>query len=396
MPGARTGVQQGRPGRTGKAMKGKSAGPKSANPQPANPQLAGPPPGRSPSGGARKHAASLATVARDAGVSVATVSRIVNGKIGRASAETIARVEEAIARLSYRPNSVGRALRHRASRVVAMLAPNLDNPAMAAIAVSVESALRDAGFVMILCDTHDRAELQDDYLRAMRDQLVAGYVMVSAVSSKGLEETLKRGDPTVFVARRNPLGGGAYVGIDNRQAGADVADYLLGCGIERPAVLMAQQNASSTSERAAGFIERLVARGVPDDAIRRAIGPGLSHIEIGYAAAGMLVREGGWPRGALCVSDMIAYGAYRLAVEHGVQIPQRCRLVGVDGNAINTWIAPWLTSIRIPYESFGGHVVAQLQSLWSGVSTSEVHVAHEAPSTWSQPGAPARPVAGSG
>lgn len=391
MPGVCTGGPQGRPGRTGKAMKGKSASPQSASPQPASPQ-----PGRSPSGGARKHAASLATVARDAGVSVATVSRIVNGKIGRASAETIARVEEAIARLSYRPNSVGRALRHRASRVVAMLAPNLDNPAMAAIAVSVESALRDAGYVMILCDTHDRAELQDDYLRAMRDQLVAGYVMVSAVRSKGLEETLKRGDPTVFVARRNPLGGGAYVGIDNRQAGADVADFLLGCGIERPAVLMAQQNASSTSERAAGFIERLVARGVPNDAIRRAIGPGLSHIEIGYAAAGMLVREGGWPRGALCVSDMIAYGAYRLAVEHGVPIPQRCRLVGVDGNAINAWIAPWLTSIRIPYESFGGHVVAQLQSLWSGVATSEVHVAHEAPSAWSNPGAPARPATGAG
>jgi LacI family transcriptional regulator len=351
-------------------------------------------PARPPSGASRKHAASLATVARDAGVSVATVSRIVNGKTGRASTETIARVEEAIARLSYRPNSVGRALRHRASRVVAMLAPNLDNPAMAAIAVSVESALRDAGFVMILCDTHDRAELQDDYLRAMRDQLVAGYVMVSAVRSKGLEETLKRGDPMVFVARRNPLGGGAYVGIDNRKAGADVADFLLGCGIESPAVLMAQQNVSSTAERAAGFIERLVARGVPDDAIRRAIGPGLSHIEIGYAAAGMLVREGGWPRGALCVSDMIAYGAYRLAVEHGVPIPQRCRLVGIDGNAINAWIAPWLTSIRIPYESFGRHVVEQLQSLWSGAATSEVHVPHEVPATWAQPDAPTRPAAG--
>lgn len=386
MPGFCPGWPPGRPGRTDKAMTGTSARSQSANPQP----------GKSPSGGARKHAASLATVARDAGVSVATVSRIVNGKTGRASAETIARVEEAIARLSYRPNSVGRALRHRASRVVAMLAPNLDNPAMAAIAVSVESALRDAGFVMILCDTHDRSELQDDYLRAMRDQLVAGYVMVSAVRSRGLEETLRRGDPTVFVARRNPLGGGAYVGIDNRRAGADVADFLLACGIERPAVLMAQQNASSTSERAAGFVERLLARGVPDDAIRRAIGPGLSHIEIGYAAAGMLVRDGGWPRGALCVSDMIAYGAYRLAVEHGVPIPQRCRLVGVDGNAINAWIAPWLTSIRIPYESFGQPVVAQLQSLWSGVSTSEVHVAHEVPSAWSLPGVPARPAAGAG
>lgn len=320
--------------------------------------------------------ASLATVARDAGVSVATVSRIVNGKSGRASTETVARVEAAILRLGYHPNPVGRALRRRASRVVAMLAPNLDNPAMAAIAVSTEAALRDAGYVMILCDTHDRPELQDDYLQAMRGQFVAGYVMVSAVRSRGLKETIGRGDPMVFVARRNPFGGGAYVGIDNMAAGADAADFLLARGIDRPAVLMAAQNASSTVERATGFVERLVQRGVPAGAIGRASAPGLSHIEIGYAAAQALVREEGWPPGLFCVSDLIAYGAYRLATESGLRIPESCVLVGVDGNAINAWIAPWLESIRIPYESFGRHVVDQLHLLWSGAVTAEVYVPH--------------------
>lgn len=320
---------------------------------------------------------SLATVAQETGVSVATVSRIVNGKNGRASADTVARVEEAIARLGYRPNPVGRALKRRASRVVAMLAPNLDNPAMAAIAVSTEAALRDAGYVMILCDTHDRADLQDDYLQAMRDQFVAGYVMVSAVASAGLADVLARGDPVVFVARRNPLGGGAYVGIDNRQAGADAADHLLAQGIRRPAVLMATQNASSTAERAEGFIRQLVAHGVPEAEIRQASAPGLSHIEIGYAAAKSLEESFGWPDGALCVSDMIAYGAYRRATESGIAIPERCALVGIDGNAINFWIAPWLTSIRIPYESFGRHIVAQLASAWGGSATVDINVAHE-------------------
>ena len=326
--------------------------------------------------GAHHGTASLTTVAKETGVSVSTVSRIVNGKIGRASPETVARVEEAISRLGYRPNPVGRALRRRASRVVAMLAPNLDNPAMAAIAVSTEAALRDAGYVMILCDTHDRAELQDDYLRAMRGQFVAGYVMVSAVRSKGLEETIGRGDPMVFVARRNPLGGGAYVGIDNRAAGAEAADFLLGCGIDRPAVLMAAQNASSTAERAAGFAERLVARGVAPDDILHASASGLSHIEVGYAAARSMVVADGWRRGVFCVSDMIAYGAYRLARESGVAVPDACRLVGVDGNALNEWIAPWLTSIRIPYESFGKHVVEHLRSLWAGTELGEVHIPH--------------------
>ncbi|MDP3408809.1 LacI family DNA-binding transcriptional regulator [Bosea sp. (in: a-proteobacteria)] len=321
-------------------------------------------------------AASLATVAREAGVSVATVSRIVNGKRGRASAQTILRVEDAIARLGYRPNPVGRALKRRASRVIAMLAPNLDNPAMAAIAVSTEAALRRAGYVTILCDTHDRPDLQDEYLEAMRSQFVAGYVMVSAVKSRGLQKAAQRGDPMVFVARRSPFGGGAFVGIDDRGAGADAADYLLARGIDRPAVLMAAQNASSTAERAAGFITRLQERGIPLTAIRQASAEGLNHIEIGYAAATTLVAGQGWPAGIFCVSDLIAYGAYRLAREGDIAVPHRCALVGVDGNALNAWLAPWLTSIRIPYEQYGGHIVSQLRLLWGGETGAHIHVGH--------------------
>lgn len=324
----------------------------------------------------KRPAASLATVAREAGVSMATVSRIVNGEPGRASAETVVRVKAAVTALGYQPNHVGRALRRRESRVVAMLAPNLDNPAMAAIAVSTEAALRAAGYVMILCDTHDRADLQDEYLRAMRSQLVQGYVMVSTVKSPELDHAQARGEALVFVSRRSPDGAGAYVGIDNRAAGADAADHFLARGIDRPAVLVASQNASSTAERAAGFVERLVARGVPASEIRRATAPGLPHLEIGYEAARRLVAEGGWPRGLLCVSDMMAYGVYRLAVETDVSIPRDCMLVGVDGNPLNDWIAPWLTSVHIPYAEFGEKVVTQLRSLWGGAPAGDILLPH--------------------
>src|SRR5919107_237994 len=159
---------------------------------------------------------SLATVAAQAGVSIATVSRIVNGETRRASAETVERVQKLVATLGYRPNHVGRTLRRRESRVVAMLSPNLDNPAMAAIAASVETALRSAGYVMILCDTHDRPDLQDEYLHVMRSQVVQGYIVVNPVRSPALSASVVRGDPIVFVGRRNPNGWGSFVGIDNR------------------------------------------------------------------------------------------------------------------------------------------------------------------------------------
>lgn len=324
----------------------------------------------------RQEPVSLATVAAHAGVSIATVSRIVNGETRRASAETVERVQKVVAALGYQPNYVGRTLRRRESRIVAMLSPNLDNPAMAAIAASVETALRSAGYVMILCDTHDRAELQDEYLQAMRSQVVQGYVVVNAVRSEALSVSVARGDPIVFVGRRNPDGGGSFVGIDNRRAGADAADHLWAQGIRNFAAIYPTQGSSVSHDRVGGFITRLAKLGLPQKAIRRAEAPGLTHMEVGYAAAQRLVNGQPWPQGLFCPSDLMAYGAYRLATETGVRIPEECRIVGVDDNKLNTWIAPWLTSVHIPYADFGAKVLDQLQALWAGEKPSEQLLPH--------------------
>ncbi len=320
--------------------------------------------------------ASLATIAAEAGVSMSTVSRIVNGETGRASAETVERVRNAIAAVGYRPNHLGRALRRGESQVVAMLSANLDNPAMAAIASSTEAALREAGYVMILCDTHDRADLQDEYLQAMRAQAVQGYVLVSSVPSPGLAEFIASGAPIVFVGRRSAEGGGPYVGIDNRQAGADAADYLWSRGVVEPAVLYPAQGSTATRDRVAGFCGRLAALGVPAARIRRAEAPGLSHLDVGYRAARDLVEGTGWPKGLMCVSDQVAYGAYRLAHETGARVPQDCILVSIDGSALNRWLAPWLVSVQVPYDAFGARIVERLSELWAGRPAADCVLPH--------------------
>ncbi|MCB8822042.1 LacI family DNA-binding transcriptional regulator [Microvirga rosea] len=324
-----------------------------------------------------KEPVSLATVAAQAGVSIATVSRIVNGETRRASPETVERVQKLISTLGYRPNHVGRTLRRRESRIVAMLSPNLDNPAMAGIAASVETALRSAGYVMILCDTHDRADLQDEYLHAMRSQVVQGYVVVNAVQSDGLSAAVARGDPIVFVGRRNPDGGGSFVGIDNWRAGIDAADHLWSRGFRELAVTYPLQGSSATRDRVGGFIARLEQLGLTRNAVRQAGASGLSHLEVGYAAAKSLVDGRPWPQALFCPSDLMAYGAYRLASEHQVQVPKECSIIGVDDNTLNAWIAPWLTSVRIPYGDFGDRVVEQLQVLWAGEPGSEQLLPHE-------------------
>lgn len=321
-------------------------------------------------------APSLSDVARAAGVSAATVSRIANGDLGRASPLTVARVQEAITRLGYRPNHAGRSLRRRESQIVAMLSPNLDNPAMAAIAASTEKALRDAGYVMVLCDTHDRPELQDEYLEAMRAQLARGYILVSAVPSAGLQAAMARGEAIVCVNRRNPLGPSPFVGIDNRQAGADVAAELHRLGIGDLALIHPRAMSSTIAERVEGFLRHCAALGIARSRIPMAAGEGPDHLSMGYAAIRTLVAAHGWPGGLFCPSDLMAYAAYRFAHETGRAVPEETRIVGIDNNVFNRWIAPWLISVDIPYRDYGAVVVEQLLAFWRGDNPSDRILPH--------------------
>ncbi|HXP95699.1 MAG TPA: substrate-binding domain-containing protein, partial [Telmatospirillum sp.] len=237
--------------------------------------------------------------------------------------------------------------------------------------------LRAAGYVMFLCDTHDRPDLQDDYLYAMRSQGVQGYVLVSCVPSPGLKEFADAGAPMVFVSRRNPCGVGAFVGIDNIKAGADAADYLWSCGMTEAAVLHPSHDSSVTRDRVSGFCDRLRTLGLSPDKIFDATAPGLSHKDIGYEAARTLAAERYWPRAMMCVSDQIAYGAHRCARENGVSIPDDCALVSIDGNALNAWLAPWLASVRVPHGDYGRQIVELLISIWGGAEPSERILPHQ-------------------
>lgn len=314
---------------------------------------------------------SLSTVASLAGVSISTVSRIVNGETKRASAATVERVLAAIDATGYRTNPLGRALRRRETQVVVVLAANLDNPVMATIAASTEAALREAGYVMTLCDTHDQPDLQDEYLSAMRTQMVRGYVLIAAVRSPGLAELTATDAPIVFVNRRNPHGSGLFVGIDDRAAGVACADRLIAQGCRRVAVIAPRHRSSASTDRVAGFLSRLGDCGFAPENIRLTAGDGRSHLDVGYDAAARIFADDFRPDAILCVSDQIAYGAHRRALEFGVRVPEACTLLSIDGSPLNAWVAPWLTSIVIPYRRYGAEIVAGLSSIWTGSATQD-------------------------
>ncbi len=311
-----------------------------------------------------KGSVSIAEVAARAGVSIATVSRVINGISSKFSPATQDRVMQAVASLGYRPTVAGRSLRSGQSRLVAVLASNLTNPSMAAIAAAAEVALRKAGYVMVLCDTHDQPELQDEYLLEMSSHYARGLVLLGAVESPELSRLAKRPGRLVFVNRRSPvpLSKSRFVGIDNLSAVQTVAKWMTEHGPGKLALLHGDVRSSATRERVDGFLEacRALNRPLERSSIRTV--PGLSHLEIGFEGMRHLMALKKAPVAVFCTSDLIAYGAHRCLREHYPQLLDKVRLVGFDHSPLNSWVAPWLKGIRVPYGEYGEAIVRALDA----------------------------------
>jgi LacI family transcriptional regulator len=252
---------------------------------------------------------------------------------------------------------------------------------MAAIAAAAEVALREAGTIMVLCDTHDTAALQDEYLLEMRAQLAQAIVLLGAVPSSKLAAFRAAGEPLVFVNRHCPGDeAGPFVGIDNRAAGRAVAELFIARGLARgPASLAAihgSLTSSATADRVSGFSARLAQHGAALGAGGLATVDSPDHLAIGYQAMARLLAGRRRLRGVFCASDLIAYGAARCARERGLAVPDDVLIVGFDDNPLNDWVAPWLTSMRVPYERYGAAIVEALRSIDAGGPPASIILPH--------------------
>jgi LacI family transcriptional regulator len=307
--------------------------------------------------------ARIEDVARRAGVSIATVSRVLNSQPNRASAATAERVRAAAAALSYRPAHAGRALRLQQTRLIALLVPDTTNAFYAAIAKSIEASLTAQNYAMILCNTAEDPELQDAYLAEMQAHHVRGVALLGAVPSPGLDAAIRAGLPVAFVNRRSPIGGGIFVGIDNEAAGRAVADHFVAHGFSDCAVIHGPLNSSASRGRFEGYCERLQERGIvlPAD---RILGAALT-MSSGYEMARRLLQPPSFPRAIFCGNDQIAYGVFRRCRELALCVPSEIALFGFDDNPLNEWLAPWLSTVHVPHDQFGPAVSRALNQLWS-------------------------------
>ncbi|WP_444544029.1 LacI family DNA-binding transcriptional regulator [Planomonospora parontospora] len=285
---------------------------------------------------------SLRDVADLAGVSVKTVSNVVNGYAHVAPA-TRAKVEEALSRLDYRPNLSARNLRRGRTGVIALALPELDAPYFAELSRFVIDAAAEQRWLVVIEQTDGSLERERQILDGVRDHRVDG--LIFSPIAIGADELAARTDETalVLLGERIHDGPADHVAIDNVRAARDVTEHLIGLGRTRVAALGAQDSAVSGTAplRLAGYREALAAHGLGEtvvrvDRYRRADGA---------AAMAGLLAGGDRPDAVFCFNDLLALGALRAILSRGLRVPEDIALAGLDDIEDGRYSTPTLTTV---------------------------------------------------
>ena len=305
---------------------------------------------------------TVGDVARLAGTSTAVVSYVLNDGPRPVAASTRARVEEAIARLSYRPNAVARALRRQHTGLVGLVVPDASNPFFAELARVVEEELFGHGYMLLLGNSAQSHVREAGYVDALLESQVDGLLLIAA-GDDDLEAATRRGlDDSevalVLLDREMPGVDAASFAVDNEFGGHLATVHLLEHGHERIACLAGPERLSSANERAAGWRRAMSEAGIP------ATSSLLSHTPFdrsgGYLETLRLLRGDVPPTAIFATSDQQAIGAIRAAYQLGFFIPNDLAVVGFDGIPESGYTAPPLTTISQPFAQLGKAAVEAL------------------------------------
>lgn len=290
--------------------------------------------------------ATVHDVARLSGVSTATISRYFNGKTDALSPKTLERVRKAVQELNYTPSQVGRSLRLSRSNIVMMLVPDATNFFTADVAVSVENAIRDQGRTLVLANTSENADNQDRLLSEAVGMRADSIILQGAVDTPKLRSIAKQQN-CIFVNRRPSSQIAApYVGVDNFKAGEAVGQYFAQKGFDNIVAIHGPKHFGGSTSRLDGF---LTGTGQSDRVLQVECSYSM---EDGYEVGKKLLAHTRAPS-VFCGNDMIAYGIYRAAMDANLRVPDDVRIFGFDGNRINAWLAPWLSTVRVRTDLYG-------------------------------------------
>ncbi len=296
----------------------------------------------------REKKISIKEIANISGVSVATVSRVINDN-GRFSAETKRKVLKVIEETGYETNYIAKSLRMNKSNTIGILVPDISNTFFSNVVQEIESVLFEDGYATIICNTARSKEKEQAYIKMLKSKMIDGLIVISGFSDFETDD-LSESLPVVCIDRKIKLNSHTILIESNHyQGGFDATEELITKGSKNNIILTQHNRLSSTVERLSGFKAAQKKYGLPttDNSII-AIDMNKNHSRseaIKSALYPRLATEEGIS-GIFAINDRLAIEAVRVILNFGLKIPSDVKVVGFDDDPISRYCYPPLTTMQ--------------------------------------------------
>lgn len=301
---------------------------------------------------------TMADIAREAGVSSMTVSRVINGK-GEISDATRLRVEEVIRRLNYRPSLVARSLTKQRTNTIGLVIPDITNPFFPEVVRGVEDTAAENGYAVILSNTSRDRTQEEKALHALDDMRVDGVILCSIGLGDGdLSAMLHHQHRAVLFDRCHVISGARSVELDDVYGGMAAANHLMDNGCESLGFLAGPNNMYASEQRSYGFKAAAESRGCVVQSIECA-----ANEKGGYDGAKALLQTNSDITGLFCFNDLMAVGALQACADLGLQVPDDVALIGFDDIRLASLVTPRLTTLAVAKYELGRTFVEVLLDL---------------------------------
>ncbi|HEL3193802.1 TPA: LacI family DNA-binding transcriptional regulator [Stenotrophomonas maltophilia] len=288
---------------------------------------------------------SINDVARVAGVSKSTVSRVLGG--GPVSEAVRGRVEAAIRQTGYHPNLQARRLRARHTGIIGLIVADIRNPFFTALIRAVEEVAYREGLRVTLCNTDEDPEREALYLQLMHEERISGLIFAPTRTTVGRLERLALGYPTVLVDRAAPGGSIDSVVLDNPAAMAGLVEHLVARGYRRIGGLFGSTS-TTAAERRDGYLAAMRTHGLQPD--YREVEP---TAEAAIATVDQWLAGPSRPEALVASNSLLLMGALKAARSAGLAIPDALALAGFDNERWTELVEPGITVIEQPVEEMG-------------------------------------------
>ena len=299
--------------------------------------------------------ATIHDVAKAAGTSATTVSRVVNDTGYPITAELRQRVLAAAALLNYSPSALARSLKNSQPREIGIIVPNISNPFYAQTILGIEQAIHDHNYNIILCNTFRRNEKEREYMQMLYDKRVMGAI-VSAAAENGSNVIDFTNKGMTFVLLDQKIEGSdcRNINFDFREGARLAANYLLDKGHRKTALITSPITRWSRREIYAGYLDALKNNVrfpasepiVFESTAEREIDDTIYENSVGRQMAQQFLASHCDATGVLCVNDMVAFGFIQELHEKGISVPEDVSVIGFDDIPFAAMFSPALTTVR--------------------------------------------------